>query len=206
MKLRSKNITYASAALRKAFSLIELMIVLAVMVVIAAMAMPNMMESIREGEVHKAAELVRETLSEARKFAIDSGIDYQFRYEVNGQSFVVIPTEVEPTTANSIVGSGDTGHYFRLVGELDPAFSMLVAGEGAVDTTESLESVWFGDLSGAGNLATKSWSAPIYFRFDGTATDALFKVVDEDRRTAELRVRGLTGSVRLSPVYTEAKQ
>jgi prepilin-type N-terminal cleavage/methylation domain-containing protein len=205
MQRRRLNMVHPGGT-RTAFSLVELLIVLAVMVVVAAMAMPNMLESMREGEVYKAAELVRETLAEARKFAIDSGIDYQFRYEVNGQSFVVIPTEIEPTTANSMTSDADAGNYYRLVGELDESFTLHIAGEGEVDTAESLESVWFGDLPEAGALAGKSWSAPIYFRFDGTATDGKLKVVDEDRRTAELSVRGLTGAVRLTPVYTEAAQ
>lgn len=194
----------ATAADRSGFSLLELMIVLAVLVVVASMAVPNLMEGLRAGEVQRAAELVRETLADARRIAIDSGIDYQFRYEVNGQSFVVIPTELEPTNTNSVTGEGEEGHYFRVVGELDEAFSLKAGGEDAEERPEQLEAVWFGDLSDAGTLASKSWSEPVYFRFDGSATDRVIKVVDEDRRTAELTVRGLTGSVRLAPVYTEA--
>jgi len=190
---------------RRGFSLLELMIVLAVMTVVAAIAAPNMLESMREGEVYKAAEIVRRTLAESRKFAIDSGLDYQFRYEVNGQSFVVIPSEVEPTTANTITSDSTTGQYYRLSGQLDEGFTLHAAGEDAVDTIEQLESAWFGDLPDAATLASKSWSAPIYFQFDGTAVDARLKVVDEERRTAELTVRGLTGAVRLDPVYTEAE-
>lgn len=193
-----------SGVFRQGFSLLELMIVLAVMVVLASISVPSLMEGLREGEVLRAAELVRETLSDARRIAIDSGIDYQFRYEVNGQYFVVLPTEVEPTAANSMTADESAGHFFRIVGQLDPAFRLVIGGDEAVDRSERLEVAWFGDLSDASTLAGKAWSQPVYFRFDGSATDGLLKVVDEERRTAEITVRGLTGSVRLAPVYTEA--
>jgi hypothetical protein len=46
-----------------------------------------------------------------------------------------------------------------------------------------------------------TWSSPIVFRADGSADDRTFRVMDEESRSAEITVRGLTGSVRVSPVF-----
>lgn len=182
------------------FSLMELLIVLGLLIVISGFAAPNLIDRLRDSTVYRGAETVREVLAEARTYAIDSGIDYQFRFEPDGQFFVVLPTEIEPGTTNSLINESASAEYMRLSGQLeDSLFLRSMADQ--PEATEQLEAVWFGGLNDSGTLATKTWSAPIYFRFDGSATDKIFRVTDEQGRTAELSVRGLTGAVRLSPVY-----
>lgn len=183
----------------------ELLIVLAVLVAISAMAAPSLIERMKDSTVQESAESVREIVAEARTYAIDSGIDYQFRYEPNGQYFVVLPTEQEPTTANSTSTDSSSGEYMRLSGELPEGLS-LRAMDGEEDSSERLEPEWFGALPDAGVLSEKSWSQPVYFHFDGSALDHTFRVMDTDGRTAEISIRGLTGSVRLSGVYREEQK
>ena len=179
------------------------MVVLGLIVVISSIAAPALMDRMRDNTLYGAADQVRQVLSEARTYAIDSGIDYQFRYEPEGQWFVVLPTEIEPATANSVSSDADTSEYMRLSGQLEEEL-FLRAEKDEVDSTEQLEATWFGGLPDSSTLAGKGWSAPIYFRFDGSASDRIFRVMDKDGRTAELSVRGLTGAVRLSGVYVEA--
>ena len=186
------------------FSLMELLIVLALLVVVAGIAAPAMMDRLADSQVHRAADSVREVLSEARTYAIDSGIDYQFRYEVNGQFFVVLPTETEPTLSNSVSTDTGSSDYMRLSGQLQDTL-FLRAMKDDSESSDKLEAIWFGSLPDAGVLTQKSWSAPIYFRFDGSADDRTFRVMDESGRTSELSVRGLTGAVRMTPVYVSAE-
>ncbi len=196
-------VTQRALKARSGFSLMELLIVLGLLVVLAGIAMPNLIDRMRDSQVLRAADSVREILSEARTYAIDSGIDYQFRYEMNGHFFVVLPTEIEPATSNSTTSETDTADYMRLSGELEDTLFLRSMKDEQV-ATERLEPAWFGALPDAGELGTKTWSAPIYFRFDGSASDQTFRVMDESGRTSELSVRGLTGSVRLTPVFLEA--
>lgn len=202
MQRHQPNLTHPRLS---GFSLMELLIVLGLLVVISGFAAPNLIDRLRDSTVYRGAETVREVLAEARTFAIDSGIDYQFRYEPDGQYFVVLPTEIEPGTANSTTTDASSGEYMRLSGQLESTLFLRPMPE-QTEATEQLEASWFGGLSDGGTLATKTWSSPIYFRFDGSATDKLFRVTDDQGRTAELSVRGLTGSVRLAPVYRQAQK
>lgn len=201
--IRRRHLPLAGTAIPAGFSLLELIVVVAILVVLAAMAAPNLINQIRENRVARAAESVREIISEARSYAVDSGIDYQFRYESNGRRFVVLPRELEPQDSRSTDGDTSTGNSLRLFGELDESFH-LVAAEDAEQATESLEAAWFGQLPGASRLAQANWSAPVLFHFDGRAEDAAFRITTDSQLAADLTIRGLTGAVRVSAVYPEA--
>ena len=51
-----------------------------------------------------------------------------------------------------------------------------------------------------------TWSAPVLFYSDGTATTASFDVVDEALRSRRFSVRALTGGVRVADPLAEVKR
>jgi prepilin-type N-terminal cleavage/methylation domain-containing protein len=188
---------------RSAFSLIELLIVLALLAAVAAITTPTLISEMRNNQVFEAGETVREVLAESRKYAIDSGIDYEFRYEPGGQYFVVIPSEDEPSNANSMQDDSSVANYVSVSGELPENFQIRAMEDSAGESVESLPPETFGQLENALQLSQKTWSRPILFHFDGTAQDFQFRVSDDERRTVEISIRGLTGAIRLSQVYQE---
>jgi len=183
------------------FSLFELLIVMTIIVTITAMAAPNMMERVRNGRVQEAAEDVREVMAFARQQAIDSGVDYHVRFEVNGQAVVAIPAEPQPTLVNQAGRDSSLAEVLvmSLVLEPEKIFIRAVKGENAGG--EQLEPAAFANLDGNDSLSNRSWSTPILFRFDGSAEDRTFRVMDEENRTSEISVRGLTGSIKVAPVF-----
>lgn len=183
------------------FSLLELLLVIGVLVAVSAMAVPPLMDRIRAGRVQEASESVREVLANARRYAIDAGIDYHFRYELNGHAFVAIPAEPNPTLANSYSATDEADT--RVVVEAGTLDETLFIRPFSSDTSggESLEPEAFTDLPNAGELASKTWSAPILLRFDGTSEDRRFRVMDEEQNASEISIRGLTGAVRVSQVF-----
>ena len=187
---------------RTAFTLMELMIVVAILAMIAAMAAPQLMSLIRESAVFREADKVREWMGETRRFAVDTGINYEFRYELNGSGFVVLPSEQEINIDDN-GSSTTTEKYVRIYQELDEDIQ-LKAAEGADEQAETIDAERFGDLD-ASKLSRKTWSAPIIFSFDGTAQDFELRVADADGLTAVVKVRGLTGSVstQAANVYQE---
>lgn len=195
-----RNRQYRKQTSSRGFSLFELLIVLAVIITISAMAAPNLMDRVRNGTVQDAAEEVREVLANARTFAIDSGVDYHFRFEVNGHAVVAIPAEPRPALANSFsTDNTDTRTSLEALILDDDLF--LRALKDANPGGEQLEGIAFDTLPEAADLAQRTWSSPILFRFDGTAEDRTFRIMDAENRTAEISVRGLTGAIRVSPVF-----
>lgn len=185
---------------RDGFTLFELMIVLAIIVAVTAMAAPGMMERVRSGRVQEAAEDVREVLAAARTYAIDTGVDYHFRFEVGGQNVVAIPAEQNVSIGNSYDSDSETADFLYRSGEL----SKTIFLRNSVDDrsgSETLKSHAFGKLENAGDLASKTWSEPILFRFDGSAEDKTFRVMDEQQRSCDVSVRGLTGAISTSGVF-----
>jgi prepilin-type N-terminal cleavage/methylation domain-containing protein len=185
---------------RGGFSLIELIIVVAVLVTIASIAAPSFMERVREGQVQDAAETVREVVAEARTFAIDSGVDYHVRFEPGGRWIVAIPAEREPGAGNSLDQQNETADFKAWANQV-PETILLQNAQGDNSGGESLEPADFNELANSGELAQKSWSSPILFRFDGSAEDREFRVMDAEGRSSSVTVRGLTGAVRVSPVF-----
>jgi type II secretory pathway pseudopilin PulG len=192
--------TQSHASSAAGFSLLDLLLVIGVLVAVSAMAVPPLMDRIRAGRVQDAAESVRDVLGNARRYAIDAGVDYHFRYEINGHFFVAIPAEPNPILANSYSGDEQDTRVVVEAGEIDETL-FLRPFSGDTSGGESLEPEAFTDLPNAGELASKTWSAPILFRFDGTSEDKRFRVIDEEQNAAEISVRGLTGAVRVSQVF-----
>jgi prepilin-type N-terminal cleavage/methylation domain-containing protein len=112
------------------FSLFELLIVMTIIVTITAMAAPNMMERVRNGRVQEAAEDVREVMAFARQQAIDSGVDYHVRFEVNGQAVVAIPSEPQPTLVNQAGSNSSQAEVLVMSLVLEPEKMFLRADEG----------------------------------------------------------------------------
>ena len=149
------------------FSLFELLIVMTIIVTITAMAAPNMMERVRNGRVQEAAEDVREVMAFARQQAIDSGVDYHVRFEVNGQAVVAIPAEPQPTLVNQAGSDSSQAEVLVMSLVLEPEKMFLRAVKGENAGGEQLEPAAFANLDGNDSLSNRSWSTPILFRFDG---------------------------------------
>ncbi|MCA9011325.1 MAG: hypothetical protein KDB01_16350 [Planctomycetaceae bacterium] len=176
------------------------MIVVAILVAVTALAAPSMMDRVRSGRVLEAAEDVREVLAACRKYAIESGVDYHFRFELGGHFVVAIPAEQNVSIGNSADTDSEDAEFMYLSGEL-PETIFLRTSQGDTSGGETLEGPAFGDLENAGTLASKNWSMPILFRFDGSAEDKSFRVLDEQQRSCEVTIRGLTGTISLSGVF-----
>lgn len=187
------------------FTLLELMIVLSVMVMMAAMVTPSIVAMRREAWLAEETDKVRELMATARQFAVDEGIEYTFHYEVGGNHCVVLPAENEEDVSEATSESGQTAvteEYDRALLEL-PEELKLNTPEGIDDEVESIDQKRFGSLVGS-QLEDKTWSKGIRFRFDGTCDDFELRVTDDTELACNVTLRGLTGGVRTTQVYLES--
>ncbi len=185
---------------RSGYTLLELLIVLAIILIVSVMAAPALMERVRSGHVREAALQVSEVLASARTYAIDTGVDYHFRFEVGGNNVVAIPAELGETLGNSNGSDTDSADLLYHTGKLSDSI-VLQYSHGSKSGTETLKGAAFGNLQNGGELASKNWSEPILFRFDGSSETMTFRVMDKEQRSCDVSVRGLTGAISTSGVF-----
>jgi type II secretion system protein H len=176
------------------FTLIEVLLVVAIMAVVAAMAWPMLRKPMAYRRLHSAAEVVRSELCQARTEAMRSGQTYAFRYQPGGDRF---RTELE-----SELDSLDPYSQMDALESLDGA----TTADGSVVGEEKMlpEGITFSTSAAAGQpqLADESgqWSQPIYFYPDGTASDGSMVLAGDQENEVCLSLRGVTGVVTVADV------
>jgi prepilin-type N-terminal cleavage/methylation domain-containing protein len=186
------------------FTLLELLLVLAVLVTVASLTWPSLTRYLREQDILEGAEATRAAAAGTRIKAIDTGLTYQFRYEPQGRMFVVIPYDPPETiAASSTITDGSVSTYPMLSGRLSEQCRFVVPAD-QPGVSEGLPPEAFTGLPNAGELQGVTWGPPILFFPDGTAADATFGIVNEDDLRVDLSVRGLTGALSLGPLRQEA--
>ena len=183
---------------RAGFTLLELLLVLAVMVTVASLSWPRMMRYMQENALKQNVELVRRELAATRILAIESGLAYQFRFEPTAQSFVVLPFE-RPEIVATDAEQEPKPSVKTVAGKLsiDCQFEPATDKAGESSGGQRLDDIWLSLLKNGATYSDTVWSPPILFRANGESQDARLVVRDKTGNTIELHVRGLTGAVRV---------
>jgi prepilin-type N-terminal cleavage/methylation domain-containing protein len=191
---------------RGGFTLVEVMLVLVLMVVIAAMAWPAIQRPFANRRLNVAADVVRSELSQARVDAMRSGHTFTFRYAPESDRFCKALdndslggdlTDIEA----EITGSSDE----EGLGSMDdvptqPVEKMLPEGVRFVATENPAEGAAASDTPESQADLTDGWSEPIFFYPDGTTSDARLTLANERGCAVELILRGVTGTIAVSDI------
>ncbi len=174
------------------FTLLELVIVLALLVTVAAVVTPALMRSVGETRLKRAAETVRIELAHTRARAVEEGLTYQFLFEPAGGRFVSIPAEKDGEAPALGAASVAVDDHPRFAGRL-PAGLEFVKTE-IIGESRKLDSGLFAGMADADALAAVAWSEPVLFQSDGTASDSEVPVWNPTQGTrVDVSVRSLTG-------------
>jgi len=188
------------------FTLLEIVIVLVVIVVIASITWPSLMQYLRRQQLSEGVADVRGEMGKTRLKAIDNALVYQFRYEPGGRWYAVLPYD-RPDSGNAqrISGGGSNGSAQRavpsIVRQLPVTLHFVSQGP-----TEQLSKEWMALLPQAAGVGGVAWSPAILFQVDGTADSATVIVQDANNFSQTLTVRGLTGAVSAGPLQLGATQ
>jgi prepilin-type N-terminal cleavage/methylation domain-containing protein len=165
---------------RRGFTLLEVTLVMAVIVLLAAMVLPSMEAMYGDVRLSAAADQVRGRWADARTKAIEEGRPYRFATQPDGQY------KIAPDTTEFWSSSGDT-----LGGDSnDPDSPPLVLEESLP------QGIKFADESNSGEAGDGPWQTAIKFLPDGTANaDRTITLQADGYRPVQLRVRALTGAV-----------
>lgn len=159
---------------RRAFSLLELVVVAALLVVLASIVVPSVSTMGRRGVLMTASGDVLRFVAESQRKAVDSGQRRWLRYEVLGATLI----------------TGVDG------GPVDTEFAVPEGCEfGEHESAERLPDEVADSLSTEQRQA--AWSPEISLFPDGTAEDASWTLKDPAGRARTVSIRGLTGRARV---------
>lgn len=166
-------------ARRSAFTIVELMVVLAIVLLLAAIMVPTLMGFWGNNKTKAAVDLVTGRLSDARGSAITHGRAYRVSTNPDGTQIRVAPDESE--SPEEVVNEAATGELNR--------------------TDDLPKGVVLTPMSTTADVVTDGWTTLAVFLPDGTCRDALteFRIAETDGVAQVVRVRGLTGVWTVNP-------
>ena len=190
---------------RQAFTLIEVLLTLFLLVILATLSWPMLQRPLANQRLRKAADLVRAKWVAARVEAMRTGQTYVFQYTA-GSERCSVKCRPEALAGTDQV-FGDASDDSAGVDSASTSFSKrytlpetitFVAGQTAPDTRAAMAGP-AADLPGASEAGL---SVPILFYPDGTSSTAELVLKNEHGRHIKLVLRGLTGVVNVSDVYS----
>jgi Tfp pilus assembly protein FimT len=191
----------------RGFTVFELVIVLGILATIVALSWPALEQFHMEYRLQQGGHLVQARMAGARVHAVDTGIDYQFRFEPGGQRFLVLPYDQQAllAPAGGMNANGAvTPRIPKIAGRLPSTKAQFDSSGTGGSTAQNIPSEWLSGLQGAGDLNGVNWSAPILFHADGSATTAHVIIRDKNSRFVTVSVRALTGGVSVSKIENGA--
>ncbi|MGI9494652.1 MAG: pilus assembly FimT family protein [Mariniblastus sp.] len=201
MKKKLQNDAFVQLRNRCAgMTLMELLLVVAIMVVVTAVAAPTVQQTLANQSLKKSADRVRVAMGQARVRAIKNGEEYAVFISPGGSYFSVAPFrtfEQQGALAGQRERDLAEGRASSFEDDLLPVGILFVAAESAMDAR------------GADILSTsgsKGALEPIFFYPDGTSQDAIITLQNQKQATIEVHLRGLTGIAKtVRPDFVEAE-
>jgi general secretion pathway protein H len=164
----------SSARVRSGFTLLELMLVLAILAVAGAMVVPYLTGSISALRLGKSTERVFAAAREGRGLATLRGLRLRLVLDFDARTFW-LEEERHPLL--------EPGRWFEMPEREEKPYALS-------------DGVRFDELILEDQVCTEG-QAEIYFRPDGTADNALITLAHDDEDFRIIEVRGVTGRVRI---------
>jgi prepilin-type N-terminal cleavage/methylation domain-containing protein len=187
----------------RGFTLLEILLVLAVISVIISVTWPPLMRYVGQQDLKESAVGVRHELAGARIKAIENGLVYQFRYEPGGRWYAILPYD-RPDVGNA--ESGATGSSLNPPQAKPAPVALRQLPERCrfrVKPSQPVEQIppeWRQLLPQNAPLGQIQWCSPILFFLDGTADTATVIIEDQRGHSQTLALRGVTGAVEIGPL------
>ena len=208
---------------RAAFTLLELLLALAVLVAVAAITWPALERPLATQRLRRAAEQVRTQWIKTRTKAINAGETFSFRYQPDTAIFrVEVQSQdaalLEATAANmgSQAGAGGSASAGSQSSTTSSTTSLSAVPAQPLeaelpdgvkfaggDVTEDGRAVEIANRERSMGSVDLSWSQPIFFYPDGTATAARVALVGQRERAIVIELRSLTGGARIGEIVSQ---
>lgn len=180
---------------RVGYSLVELLIVLAVLALMAGLTLPALRGPLEKSRLRGAGRQMQATLAKARSLAIRTGREHWLTYEIDGPAWR-IEAKPEPIDAVDDVASvlgqpsaeAPATPEIVMVREGDLPAGVVFSDQGAITDIDE-----FAEPDVTLEPQTEKWSEPIRFKPNGRSEDATIRIAGTRDFVTEVRLRGLTG-------------
>jgi prepilin-type N-terminal cleavage/methylation domain-containing protein len=205
---------------RRAFTLLELLIVLALLVAIAAIATPAVVYFSHTQQLRHSGELIRAAWARARVQAMKSGRVHVFRYEPDGSHYSIdywmadddaleagddsALREAQPDAADLTAPDPELT-FDDSSASLADGVRFFVGQTLADARSAQVEAEIAASEPATANASQSPWSPPVLFYSDGTTSPAEIVLVNRRNHAVRISLRGLTGVVHVSDVFTMEK-
>jgi type II secretory pathway pseudopilin PulG len=210
---------------RNGITLVELLLVVTLLVIIGSLAAPAVTSSFASVRLRRAGDRIITCWANARAQAIETGVPRQFRFmPESGEACIepasVVPTDpalaaaipgLDPTLSTSAAAPAEPATSNPLGPPptdddgATPTFNIALAEPIKFHSGDSQVEDPLTQERRVDPLATSSgssWSLPILFFPDGSASHASIVLTNDRNQFLRLTLRGLTGTARASEVLT----
>ncbi|HTQ38114.1 MAG TPA: prepilin-type N-terminal cleavage/methylation domain-containing protein [Pirellulales bacterium] len=219
----NKQLPIAKRYLRSGFTLVELMLVLAVLAVFAAMAWPSIHRAYESVLLKDAAQQVQAAFGHARVQAMTSGVSQVFHFEQGTSQYTISALQDDTAATESDSTSDSTAVSTMTLGGNSPAASAgtsNASGDASAGCAYQLPDGFTftsgnrvldaraaaAESEASGNSSSDN-APPVLFYPDGTASEAVVTISNQYGRNISISLRGLTGVARMSDIFSgEAPQ
>ena len=186
---------------RPAYTLFELMLVLVLLILLAAIAYPSLDSLLATFRMNAAADMVRANWADARAYAMNEGQPYRFAIIPNKGNFRVAPDNPDYWSNNTPPSAPDPNNPPLVVDDSLPKGVRF-------STPDSLSTSFLnsgGDSSlPVGTVDPNSWTTIVTFLPDGTTKDDVEIIFTGGGvRPLDIKLRALTGAVTVQPLQTQ---
>ena len=203
--------------IRKAFTLLELLLVLAILVALAGIAVPTFESMVTSRRLTESVQQLLNELKAARVSAMRTGQAQVMRATLQTRDYSITPwlggTESQDASAGAtVVGTdgqvvatekGASGEVSTSAVDASSGLKQLSSGvqfsaiETLVDSRNALELQNSGEaMPTAGSaVTTDGLSSPLLVYPDGSTTTAQIVLVDQSGRRMAIQIRGVTGQL-----------
>ena len=220
------NRTAVKSSSRAGFTLFEIILVLALMILIGSLVAPAFSRTFENQRLKESGDIVRTAMAEGRIESMKSGRTMLFRYEIGGNHYILEPwqgaddylemgdvaaatmilaqpqslDDTQPVTTPPAKGSHTSLALFNRIQELPEGISFY----GSQQDPSVRDRVIQKQLQVDPNLNTLAqWSAPVLFYPDGSASQTEVRLVNTGlNRFVLVRLRGLTGIAYVTDIRT----
>jgi prepilin-type N-terminal cleavage/methylation domain-containing protein len=197
----------------RGFTLVETMIVLAVLALLSSLTWPAVRGMLGKGELRGAAKQVRVALVKARLGAIESGVAQSFRYLPGTERFETVPLptsldeEKRPSTSRIRQGLSENepvpgflpqGVVFEENDSRAAAQVSPLPHAGVEQQVSPLPQA--GEGPGVRGRDDANWSTPILFFPNGRSSGARIRLAGPRGMSIEVTLRGTNGATRIGPL------